>query len=285
MRKLTVKRDKSFVGCLAKIHIYIEDPSGELTINDVACRKLGELKNGNEATFEIESGSTRIFAIADKMNKDCCFDCYYIGEGEDDISLSGRCKFNPAVGNAFRFDGSETVVTVADRKKGVKLGLIVLVASILVGAMLGFGVTSIILGNINSEEKNFHTGSMTITLNKGFTQQNISGFSAVYASKKVAVFVKYYPDVDSFADLTATDFATMLAEDIGLPENVVETSGDLTCFCYTGTQSDSKLYRYYAYSYKDEDDFWLIQFSVKESAAKRYQDDIEKWADSVVFSH
>ncbi|MBQ8302463.1 MAG: hypothetical protein IJX97_02805 [Clostridia bacterium] len=285
MRNLTVKRDKSFVGCLAKIHIYIEDPSGELTINNVACRKLGELKNGCEATFEIEESATRIFAIADKMSKDYCFDCYYIGEGKGDESLSGRCKFNPAVGNAFRFDGNETVVTASDRKKGAKLGLIVLVASILVGAMLGFGVTSIIFDNINSEEKVFHAGNMSITLNKGFTQQNISGYSAVYASKKVAVFVKYYPDVESFAELTAIDFATVLAEDIGLPEDIVESKGDLTYFSYTGTQSDGKLYRYYAYSYKDDDDFWLIQFSVKESAAKRYQDDIEKWADSVAFSH
>ena len=39
MRNLTIKRGKSFVGSLAKMKIYIEDPtSNEMRINDIPCR-------------------------------------------------------------------------------------------------------------------------------------------------------------------------------------------------------------------------------------------------------
>ena len=51
MRNLTIKRTKSYVACLAKMKVYIEDRvSGDLVINGVSCRKLGTLKNGEEAT-------------------------------------------------------------------------------------------------------------------------------------------------------------------------------------------------------------------------------------------
>ena len=50
MRKLTIKRAKSFVASLTKVKVYIEDQlSNELTINNVPCRKLGNIKNGEEA--------------------------------------------------------------------------------------------------------------------------------------------------------------------------------------------------------------------------------------------
>ena len=49
MRTLTIKRAKSFVACLAKMKVYVEDPtSREIVINNVPCRKLGDLKNGEE---------------------------------------------------------------------------------------------------------------------------------------------------------------------------------------------------------------------------------------------
>ena len=46
MMNLTIKRNKSFVGCLAKLKVWIEDEAGELVIGGVPCRLLGDLKNG-----------------------------------------------------------------------------------------------------------------------------------------------------------------------------------------------------------------------------------------------
>ena len=59
MRKLTVKRTKSFVACLYTVKLYIEDISNaEITINGTPCRKLGEIKNGDEKVFEIGDDKT-----------------------------------------------------------------------------------------------------------------------------------------------------------------------------------------------------------------------------------
>ena len=91
MRNLTVKRAKSIVGCLAKIKIYIEDPNaGEININNTPCRKIGELKNGEEKTFAIENQVLKVFAIADAASKNFCFDYVELSEGEQDIFLSGK---------------------------------------------------------------------------------------------------------------------------------------------------------------------------------------------------
>ena len=43
MRNLTIKRTKSFVGCAAKLKVYIEDPnSQEISIRNTPCRKIGD---------------------------------------------------------------------------------------------------------------------------------------------------------------------------------------------------------------------------------------------------
>ena len=64
MRQLTITRTKSFVGCLAKIKIFIEDPeNGSTQIGGMLCSKLGELKNGETKTFTIENGPLRVYAI------------------------------------------------------------------------------------------------------------------------------------------------------------------------------------------------------------------------------
>lgn len=53
MRLLTMKRAKRYVACLVKMKVFIEDPTGDTMINGTPCRKLGELKNGEEKAFEI----------------------------------------------------------------------------------------------------------------------------------------------------------------------------------------------------------------------------------------
>jgi hypothetical protein len=105
MRNLTIKRTKSFVACLVKMKIYLEDPmASELVINNVPCRKLGELKNGEEKTFVIGENSAKVFVIADTLSRNYCNEYYQLPDGQDDIFLSGKNDFNPASGNAFRFD-------------------------------------------------------------------------------------------------------------------------------------------------------------------------------------
>ena len=65
MRNLTVKREKSFVACLITMKVFAEDKEhGETVIDGTPCRRIGELKNGEEKTFPIGEDDVKIFVIA-----------------------------------------------------------------------------------------------------------------------------------------------------------------------------------------------------------------------------
>ena len=104
MRNLTVRRNKTFVGCAAKIQIYIEDMNSTETIGGIPCRLLGVLKNGESATFPIEDSACKIIASFRGPGKNQFYDYYKLPEGTEDWYLSGKCQFNPGAGNAFLFD-------------------------------------------------------------------------------------------------------------------------------------------------------------------------------------
>ena len=146
MRKLTIKRTQTFVACLAKMKVYIEDHvSSEITISDVPCRKLGDLKNGEEKTFEIGNEAARVFVIADGLSKDYCNDFYELPDGNEDIVLTGKNRFNMATGNAFRFDNNNSQAAQANRQRGKGKGVVVLIVAIIVGAIIGFVISLNIL--------------------------------------------------------------------------------------------------------------------------------------------
>ncbi len=285
MRKLTIKRTKSFVGSLGVMKVYIEAAEGgELTICDVSCKKLGELKNGEEVSFEIEENEAKLFVIADKLTADYCNDCYQLEAGSEDISLSGKNRFNPASSNAFVFDGNNGTEAKKRRKINIGKGIAVTVCAIIIGGLIGYGITMGISAIISSSEQEFITPEMNITLTKGFTQQNIPGYAAVFDSKNVDVFAnKASTSPGVTFDFTEEEYAQHIITSNGFKDSKVMTDGDLTYFIFNGVASNDKDYRYYAYAYKVDDEYWLIQFVVKENEAKRYEDDIAKWAASVSF--
>ncbi len=139
MRTLTIKRAKSFIACLGVLKVYIEDHNvSELMINNTPCRKLGTLKNGEEKSFEIPDTSAKVYVIADTLSKNYCNDFYQLEESEENVYLSGKCVFNPSAGNPFRFDNNNNPEAHANRKKGNKIGMIILVIAVAVGFVIGF---------------------------------------------------------------------------------------------------------------------------------------------------
>ncbi len=286
MRNLTIKRTKSFVACLVKLKIYIEDPvSSDIVINNIPCRKLGELKNGEEKAFEISERAAKVFVIADKLSKDYCNEYYQLPEGEWDIALTGRNKFNPAGGNAFRFDNNDSAEVKANRKKGTTIGLIVLIAAIVVGLvvgnLIGKGVTVKTI-----EPKTFSYDKMSITLTEEFEKTDMEGFTVAYGSKDVAVFAIKEPfslqeDAES---LTLKEYANIVIEKNNRDATVKEKDG-LTCFEFDYLNPETKeAYLYFAYVYKSEDAFWLVQFAVLKENSDTYEEKIGEWAKSVEFS-
>lgn len=146
MRLLIIKREKSFVACLFRIKVYVEDPmSGELVINNVSYRKLGELKNGEEKAFTISEDECRIAVIADKLSKDICNDIYTVPAGVDDVFLSGKNVFNPATGNAFRFNNVADKNTLKNRSKSLTIGVIIICAAVVFGYFAGYYLTGSLL--------------------------------------------------------------------------------------------------------------------------------------------
>ena len=61
--------------------------------------------------------------------------------------------------------------------------------ALLCGAVIGFGITSMVLGVGNRREKEFAVGDITITLTEGFTKQSYPGCYVAFGSDRVEVYV------------------------------------------------------------------------------------------------
>lgn len=283
MRKLTIKRTKSFVGSLGIMKVYIEDKDGDTVICEVSCRKLGDLKNGEEASFDISNERAKIYVIADKLSSDYCNDCYQLEAGDENISLTGKNKFNPARGNAFLFDENDAPETRINREKGLKKGTLVVICSILVGLLIGYGITTATFGIIKSQPETYTAEEMTITLNKGFNRQYAFGYTGIFVSDRVEVFIfKNEFDKMETKNLTETEYArAVMANQKVSDYEVVENDG-LTSFVFSKETTNGQSYKYHLYAFKTDDAYWHIFFAVEEDWAKFYDDEVSRWARSIV---
>ncbi len=103
MRKLTIKRDKSIVGCAMKAKVYLKDESGDTFIDGNRCRYVASLKNNSSVTLDIDENINVVYVIYDNVSKDSCFGRKVIGAGTDDVIVHGKPKFSPFEGNPFVF--------------------------------------------------------------------------------------------------------------------------------------------------------------------------------------
>lgn len=288
MRNLTIKRTKSFVGCLVKIKIHIEDPaSNEIMINNTACRKIGELKNGEEKTFQIEEHAAKVFVIVDQLSKNYCNEFYQLPEGQEDISLSGRNKFNLATGNAFRFDNNESEETAANRKRGTRKGLLVLIAAIIVGGIAGYSITSNLFSNKTPKAKTFSSDGMIITLTDEFKKTSFEDYTVAYESKNIAIIAlkEEFTLAEGFGDCTLDQYAELVLQASQLTAVEVRTVDGLVGFTYDYTDPETKTaLRYFTYVFKTDDAFWTVQFATAKKNADAYASEIKEWAKSIMFS-
>jgi len=284
MRNLTIKRNKTFVASLGKMKVYIEDPaSTDITINDTPCRKLGELKNGEEKTFQIDECSAKLFVIADKISKNFCNEYYTIPEGNEDIFLSGKNKFNLATGNAFRFDGNTAPEVQANRKKNFRKGLIFLIICAVIGFTVGYFVTSFLL---QPKSKTFSSNGINITLTEDFQKVNVENFHAAYGSGDVSVFVVKEPFtlMPALENYTIEQYAELSINVNNIENGEVSDINGITFYEYETTNENNIKYNYAVFLYKSNDSFWIVQFATESDETEDYAKDIVKWASSVTFS-
>lgn len=287
MRQLTIRREKSFVGCLVKDKVYIEDPyAGDTVIGGVSCRKLGDLKNGEDKTFIIGDEAARVYVISDKLSKDFCNDFFILPAGEFPIFLAGKHLYNLASGHAFRFNGNDNPEALANRKRGGRIGIIVLIAAVIVGFLIGF------FSNVWEEppqDKTFSAAGMSITLTDAFEESEMEGYTAMWESNDVAVVVLKEPFntltevMPKPASASVEEYLRLLIEHNGVGGDVEMVDGLFRYYYDWTNDEEGQTYRYYTYAYKTDDAFWMVQIVMSKESLEYYEEDVSRWAQSVIF--
>lgn len=291
MRTLTVTREKHFAGCLGTIKFYVEDANApDIHISGLPCRLLGKLKNGETASWLIDCGALRIFALADRASQSYCRDQYAIPAGEEDLTLCGRCHFNPANGNAFLFAGNTDKTALELRKKGSRRGWIVLLAAILVGFLLGIFVISPLLRGVtpdSAKPMTFSTAGLQIILTEEFSPDpTMEGFTVCYLSPRVAVFALQEPFslAEGFGELTAAEYGELVREALPHDTETVSTEEDGLLYLTYEADVEGDRFFYFNTLHKTGDAFWQVCFAMPVQFADALRDEVVSWAKSIRFT-
>lgn len=292
MRRLWITRHKAMAASAMKMKVYIEDPEdGEIDIDGVLCRKLGELKNDQQKHFNIGTEAAKVFVVADKLSRNLCNEFIQIPEGEEDVFLSGRNYLNPSAGNPFRFDGVEAEDVLENRKKVKRRGKGILIAAIIVGilagAMIGIGVSSAMLGEVPQmvEARTFDCQGLQITLTEEFQETSVPEYAACYSAGDTAVFLlrEDFGAMEGLAELDLNGYGAMILANNHMDQSVnLQTEDGLTVFgqVITDSQTDTAYY-YYCGLFKGKDAFWMVQITtVAEGAAEKIPQ-FRQWLGSV----
>lgn len=275
MRNLTIKRHKSFVGCAVKDKIYIRDElTGTTRIEGVPCRKLGEVKNGKEATFQISDEEQEIFVIADELSKEYCNASVTVPAGTEDVAYAGKHHF--VLGsNPFRFDGQE--VTPDQKRKGKK-GRLIFWLAVAVGAVVGLLIG---LNAGKPAEKTFTKGDFTITLTEEFTQIEADNVYTSFETSSVFIWTlredkQLFEDAE---DLTLEQYGKLVMQSNGLDVPLSREHG--RCFFEFTQQTQGQDVYYMAVCNEGEDAFWVTFFTTPVENKEVYQDSFIQWAKSI----
>ena len=295
MRRLWIERQEATAACLAKMKVYIEDrENGDTVIGDVPCRKLGEVKNGQQKRFSISEDEARVFVIADKASRSLCSECVRIPEGRDDVFLTGRNHYKPSQGNPFRFEGEVRKEAVESRKrsgsKGARLVMTLVIVGILVGA-IGGGIIGTAL-YMNRPEPvalvEFQVEELKLTLTEAFEAVEVEGYTACFASKDAAVYLlrEDFALKEGFGDLTVEEYGAMVLKNNQQTASAhLRQEEGLTVFDYGYTNPETgNAYYYYTVLVKGPDAFWMVQFSAPEKAALDKLPIFRQLAGSIRFS-
>lgn len=288
MRGLTIKREKSFAGRLTRAKIYIQDElTGDTKINGEKCYKLGDLKNGEEKTFAIGDGETKIYVIQDKFSKNMCNEICYIPEGVENIYLMGECKYNPFGGNNFRFHGMTDPRVLANRKKTSKKFGVFLAFCALLGLVVGFFGTydPLVYGKDGEPYEFVDESGVIITLTDSFEKMYTENTAFTYGTNDAVVFghKAEFSLTEGLEDYSLEKYAEESIKFNELDAELKNENG-ITYYVYKmNVDNEGAKYCYFATFYKTEDAFWTITFAIDEAQYEVYEPLFFEWAKSVEF--
>lgn len=288
MRKLTIKRQKKFTGCLGKMKVYIEDTSGNgVLICDTPCKFLGTLKNGEEKTFEISEAAAKVFVIAGAASQKYCNDYYKLPEGGEDVYLTGKNVYSPMSGNPFRFDGVTDEEVLRNRKKSSGRGAVITAVCVVIGFIIGLFASGAFSEKYVTPET-FECKDFSITLTEDFVNDTDLAeemeYYAVFDSRDIAVLVlrDEFEYLEGTGVESALDYCELLCELSEIPDAEVKEERGVLHFDYTDTQDGVTDY-YFTAVLESSDSYWVFQFFVEEELYPEFEDRFFEWAGSVVF--
>lgn len=282
MRNLTITRRKSYVGCIMKDQVFIRDAyASEITIDGVPCRKIGDIKNGETKTFQIDEGEQQIFLIADKVSKDYCNATVTIPQGQEDVTLSGVHKFVFG-SNPFCFDGiAQTPAQLEKQKKNNRKGSVIMVAAVAIGVAVGLFLPGGFFGKSDAAPKTFTKEDFQITLTDAFEATNEPGFFATYSSKTAMVAV-VREDKALFGDISVNEYGMLVIEANKRTGAKLNQEDGFVWYEYTHTADEQEVY-YLVACYQSQDAYWIVNFLTPATNQAKYKDTFIDWAENVKF--
>lgn len=295
MRKLIINREKSFVGSLSKCKVYVRSTDNKgIKFRKEKYKKLGTLKNGEEAVFQIPDEETKILVVPSTIYRDYCNDIAGIPVGVNDVRLSGKMVYNPFLYNPFQFSDPVSEETMKNRKKNKKFVTFLCVfyiLLILIGGLIGFS-----LAMAESEPKTFSVDEMQITLTEDFSEIKFDDYDAGFTNHDYLSITVIKDDIKSteeHKDLTLEEFGINTANYI--QENYL---GEYGGYCsdfksengfyyieYQINYEDGTANYYKEYFYEVTDGFWRVCFGcATEQKYIAYYNSFDEWASSVTFT-
>lgn len=283
MRNLIITREKSFVGSISILKVYIEDSvNPEITINNTPCRKLGTLKNGEQKSFPVEDTAARVYVIADKFSKNFCNEFFDVPAGSFDVAIKGKNHYNPLAGNPFRFEGVDNEEVLAHRKKIRRKSYIIMAILLPICFAIGWGIGYF---GISQAEKivpqTFSREGMSITLTSDFMYVPQENFTACYGNEDYSVLA-IKEEFSLFSEkITLDEYADLVLAE--MPDVELTEYEGLQCFEYAAEGGGGVEYCYFATVFETEDAFWLIQFATETEKYEEIFPDFVQWAKTITF--
>ena len=282
MRQLTIKRIRSFVGCMGKISVFITDPAGDATVCGDTCRLLGLLGNGRTEVYEISEQPAKLYLVA---GTEIFNDSTAIPEGSDDVFLEGQNRYDPMRGNAFILSSNDSGEKTADRKKrNTKALLLLFLVPLIVG--LCIGLIPHFIKNSPGKPKRFVCDGMSIELTDKFEERENVNYTTSYVSGDIAVIVveDRFDQAPALREYDIDGYLQLIWEVNSLEGMKKETDGNLVWYDQVSGNSSSKAsVRNRTYIFRSEEAFWMIQFLTNSSAGDKYDETISKYAKSITF--
>ncbi len=274
MRKLTLTRRKALPWALFPLNVCVRDEEGDCTVGKDRARVVGEIKNGEEKSFEIPDAETDVTVAPASVPRWFMCEKRAIPAGSEDVSLAGKVRYSPFLGNPFLFDDPDET-TAAERKKRLRrasAALWIFIASaVLLVLLCGAAVARGIWGksdpktgpDAKSLPAEFVLNGLRVTLNSDFgkKEQENNGSEETVLSDYAAVTVIFFSSdsIERFEDVSADDYLGWTFDSFA-GDKTLETSpggiGYVRSVSHAAAEGPTV---HYVFIFRDQDGFRMLE--------------------------